>query len=42
MGDAMSDTIAALIVVVSVVVVACGVALVREFARTMFGMFDDR
>ena len=38
----MSDTDAALIVFVAVVVVAVVVVLVRAFARTMFGMFDDR
>ena len=38
----MSDTDAALIVFVAVVVVACVVACARAFARTMFGMFDDR
>ena len=38
----MTDTDAALLVFVAVVVVACLVALVRAFARTMFAMFDDR
>ena len=42
MGDAMTDTDAALLVFVAVVVVACVVACARAFARMMFAMWDDR